>query len=245
MEIKKMLIILLFLFCVMISSITVTFAVDSNSEIINKGIRESKNYFSTNIADIEVVNKNTIPSEGYGSGSNSYNFNIKKDKQKYYKLNHVTLNFSKNIKKNYRCNNKASFSVKGPSNKVYTTNFTLYYTTNSDLKKENNNPNTDNYYKSLITFKGKTATVKNLIKGIYKREGMGTSIPYYNKFQITTKNNKKIKSIKAGFTYTVSGDIKTMKTVTYKGNAKSKITLKIPEKYNIGYDLRALKITYY
>ena len=240
MNIKKILII--FLFLLILANITI----DASYAVSNEKIKIS-NYKWVDTVDEKIVSIDIITVTDKKNNYNvSYKINIKKANQNKYKIQSVKCKYSiwniksgddETIYRTYDGKNKTSLTIKVPWKIEDNTleSMTINYQTKNNIKKESTKLENTILTKYYLKGIGKKSEVYYVIAG--QDHGDTT----YEKFNIKTTNKKyKIKTVQL---YYDIGYGKT-KTITFNVKGKTSFAKVIKEKFVDGY-LTEFKITYY
>ena len=250
MNIKKILIISLFLLILTNIVIDASYAV--SNEKINLFTYKDIETFDKKIASIDKID---VYDKKYNSNT-SYKINIKKANQQKYKIQSVKCKYSflntktykdDTVYKTYDGKNKTSLTIKQAED--YTLeSMTINYKTNSNIKKESAKFQAiginKRKYDSSGVGKKANITLKEKGYGNYT-SGFAVYVTTEHKFNIKTTNKKyKIKTVQL-----IYRDImdEVTKTTTFNVNGKTSFTKTIKGKFystKEGY-LSEFKITYY
>ena len=250
MNIKKILIISLFLLILVNITIDASYAV-SNEKINLFGYKDTET-FDKKVASIDKI---TVWDKKYNDDI-SYKVTIKKANQQKYKIQSVKCKYhfydditdkDNIISKIHNGKNKTSLNIKPPKN--YTLeSMTINYQTKNEIKKESLNIKSYNGKVTKVTHDsegiGKKSKITVKEKGYFLTKGQGIPVITNIKFNIQTTNKKyKIKTIQ--LIYQNIGD-EVSKTTTYNGNGKTTFTKVIKGKFvSVEHSLAEFKITYY
>ena len=249
MNIKKILIILLFLLILTNITIGTSYAV-SNEKI------KIFNYKNTETFDKKIVSIDEITVSGKKYEQNvSYKINIKKANQQKYKIQSVKCEYSfwnsktykdETVYKTYDGKNKTSLTIKQPKD-YYIELMTINYQTKTDIKKES----TKLQATGINKIRFDSSVVGKKAKIILQEKGYGNYTSgfavypiTYQKFNIKTINEKyKIKTIQVIYR-DMTG--KVTKTTTFNVNRKTSFTKTISGTfYTHIHAISEFKITYY
>ena len=251
MNIKKILIISLFL--LILTSIVIDASYAVSSEKIKISYSKLTDTFDKKIASIDEIL--TWPKKNYYT-EYSYKVNIKKANQNKYKIQSVKCKYNfydditdkyNIIYKTYNGKNKTSLNIK-QSDDYSLESVTINYQTKSEIKKESMNIRFYNGKVTKVTYDsqgiGKKSKITVKEKGYYLTNGQGIPVITNIKFNIKTTNKKyKIKTIQLIYQNT---DDKVSKTTTYNGNGKTTFTKTIKGEFVVvEHRLAEFKITYY
>ncbi|MDR2966921.1 MAG: hypothetical protein LBU74_03105 [Methanobacteriaceae archaeon] len=242
MNIKKIMIISLFLLIITSMTTGTIFASSEKIESYNSSKR-TETYYEKIVTIDEVENNDG----NYNIISLYYKIKIKKAYQNKFKIESVNCKYygyeTKNhFSKTYNGKNKISLAIIAPKN-CDLTSMTINYKTKSKIKNERptfykGKAKSLHYYK----FIGKKSIITLRVKGYDLSKGQGYGDITHQKFQIKTTNQKyKIKTINVWYNNMFD---ETTKTITYSGNGKTTLTKVIKEKR---YPLEWInfKVTYY
>ncbi|MCL2687015.1 MAG: hypothetical protein FWE58_00565 [Methanobrevibacter sp.] len=250
MNIKKILIIVLFL--LILASTTIGASYAASNEKINLSFAKNTAIFDKKIVSIDeimIYDKKNDFKYAYKVNikkANQNKYNIKSVKCKYSVYNDTTDKYD-TIVKTYNGKNKTSLNIK-PIKDYKSVSMTINYQTKSEIKKESlkfafyNGKITKVKYDSKGLGKRSNIIVKE--KGYYYTKGQGIPIITYIKFNIKTTNKKyKIKTVK--LIYRNISD-KISKTTTFNGKGKTTFTKVIKGEFiAVDTSLTEFKITYY
>ena len=247
MNIKKILIMALFLLILTNIAIGVSYAASNEKISFSFGK-------TTETLNKDIVSINKITSLDYkGNINESYKINIKKVNQKNYKIKSVKcVYYFYNEETDddetiliYDGKNKSSLTINLPTDYAIKS-MTINYQTNSKIKKESTK------FQFLIKYKimheysgvGKKSKVTVKEKGYCDGTGQGVSDIKYLKLNIKTTNNKcKIKTVQL-----IYGNLldKISKIRTFNVKGKTSFTKTTKVKYDtLTESLYKVKVTYY